>query len=108
MSAATVTVVRPHADPATIEVHVGRGLPGFQIVGAPSGAEREVRDRVRAATLHLGYDWPLQRITVQVVNGLAVAADLAIIAGILAATDQGNPPTEVPEGHVGLDGRWAA
>ena len=37
--------------PVTVEVHVGKGLPGYRIVGQPDGPCRESRDRVRAAVM---------------------------------------------------------
>lgn len=37
------------ATPVTVEVHLGRGLPGFDIVGLPEAAVRESRVRVKAA-----------------------------------------------------------
>ena len=50
--------------PVSVEVHVGKGLPGFRIVGQPDPACRESRDRVRAAVMSAGYDWPSKAITV--------------------------------------------
>lgn len=47
------------------EVHVGRGLPGFAIVGVRDEACRAWRDDVRAMALSMGFDWPMTRITVQ-------------------------------------------
>jgi len=40
------------------------GLPGFTIVGLPDEACREARDRVRAALLSSGCEWPNRKITV--------------------------------------------
>ena len=47
-----------------VEVHVSNGLPGFTIVGQPDAACRESRDRVRAALLSSGLDWPQKKVTV--------------------------------------------
>ena len=47
-----------------VEVHLGRGLPGFSIVGLPAPVVRESRERVRSALLNSGYDFPARRITV--------------------------------------------
>ena len=74
----------------TVEVHVDRGLPGFNIVGLPDESIRESRDRVRAAVMSSGQDWPRQRVTI----GLAPSQerktgsglDLAIAVGVLVAT----------------------
>ena len=75
-----------------VEVHLGNGLPGFSIVGLPEMAVRESKDRVRAAIINSGFEFPAKRITVN----LAPADipkdggrfDLPIALGILAASGQ--------------------
>ena len=75
-----------------VEVHVGNGLPAFHIVGLPQAAVRESADRVRAALLNCGFEFPNRRLTVN----LAPADlpkdsgrfDLPIAVGILAASGQ--------------------
>jgi hypothetical protein len=47
-----------------VEVDVSNGLPGFDIVGLPTTAVRESRERVRSAIKNSGFNFPLQRITV--------------------------------------------
>lgn len=49
--------------PATIEVDIRPGLPAFTILGLRDAAVRETRERVRAALLNSGHEFPLQRIT---------------------------------------------
>ncbi len=81
-----------HAPEVRVEVHLGNGLPAFHIVGLPQAAVRESADRVRAALLHGGFDFPNRRLTVN----LAPADlpkdsgrfDLPIAVGILAASGQ--------------------
>jgi magnesium chelatase family protein len=81
-----------HAPEVRVEVHLGNGLPAFHIVGPPQAAVRESADRVRAALLHCGFDFPNRRLTVN----LAPADlpkdsgrfDLPIAVGILAASGQ--------------------
>ena len=76
----------------TVEVHVANGLPAFNIVGLPEATVRESRDRVKSALLNSRFEFPIQRITVN----LAPADlpkdggrfDLAIALGILAASKQ--------------------
>ena len=51
-----------------VEVHVSNGLPGFAIVGLPDASCREARDRVRAAILSTGLEWPMRRITVNCIR----------------------------------------
>ena len=48
--------VRPQE--VTVEVDVRRGLPTFTLVGLPDRAIRESRERVRAALLNSGLDFP--------------------------------------------------
>ncbi len=76
----------------TVEVHLSNGLPAFSIVGLPEAAVRESKDRVRAAIINSGFEFPARRITVN----LAPADlpkdggryDLPIALGILAASGQ--------------------
>jgi magnesium chelatase family protein len=75
-----------------VEVHLGNGLPAFHLVGLPQAAVRESADRVRAALVHCGFEFPNRRLTVN----LAPADlpkdsgrfDLPIAVGILAASGQ--------------------
>jgi len=78
--------------PVSVEVHISSGLPSLSIVGLPEAAVRESKDRVRAAIINSGFDFPMQRITIN----LAPADlpkdggryDLPIAIGILAASKQ--------------------
>lgn len=47
-----------------VEVHLANGLPQFNIVGLPDTEVKESRDRVRAAIIQSGFDFPAQKITV--------------------------------------------
>jgi len=42
----------------TVEVDVRAGLPAFAVVGLADTAVRESRDRVRAAILNSGFEFP--------------------------------------------------
>lgn len=94
-----------------VEVHVGLGLPGFTIVGQPDETCRESRDRVRAALLSCGLEWPTTRITVNLAPSgerkHGASLDLAIALGILAA-DGIVEPAALGEyafvAELGLDG----
>ena len=75
-----------------IEVHLSAGLPSFAIVGLPDTEIRESRERVRSALLNSGFEFPTQRITVNLApadlpKGTAVF-DLAIALGIASASGQ--------------------
>jgi magnesium chelatase family protein len=82
--------VRPQE--VTVEVDVRRGLPTFTLVGLPDRAIRESRERVRAALLNSGLDFPQQRLTVNLapahVRKAGPSFDLAIALGLLAASGQ--------------------
>ncbi len=76
-----------------VEVHLSRAtLPAFNIVGLPDTEVKESRDRVRAAIIQSGFDFPICKITVN----LAPAElpkdsgrfDLPIALGILSASGQ--------------------
>jgi magnesium chelatase family protein len=95
----------------TVEVHVAGGLPGYHMVGMPDPACRESRDRVRAAVLSSGRDWPNKSITVNLAPAgrrkSGAGLDLAIAVGVLVADGQ-LPPESVAGlgfiGELGLDG----
>lgn len=75
-----------------VEVFCGTGLPQLNMVGLAETAVRESRDRVRAALINSGYDFPAGRITVNLAPADLPKAggryDLAIALGILAASEQ--------------------
>ena len=41
-----------------VEAHLANGLPHFNIVGLPDTEVKESRDRVRAAIIQSGFDFP--------------------------------------------------
>ncbi|HEX8086892.1 MAG TPA: YifB family Mg chelatase-like AAA ATPase [Solirubrobacteraceae bacterium] len=86
----------------TVEVDLRQGLPAFSIVGLGDKAVRESRERVRAAVLNSGFEFPARRITANLAPAYLRKAgpgfDLAIAVGILAASAQ--LPAEALE-------RWA-
>ncbi len=81
-----------HAPEVRVEVHLGNGLPAFHVVGLPEAEVRESRDRVRAALLHAGFDFPNRRLTVNLAPAdlpkESGRFDLPIAIGILAASGQ--------------------
>ncbi len=95
-----------------VEADIANGLVGMILVGLPDTALREARDRIRAAIVNSGEEWPQRKITV----GLSPASlpkrgswfDLAIAIGVLAAA--GKVPRAAAAGvmffgELGLDGR---
>ena len=86
----TFVGVRPVA--VQIEVHLSAGLPSFALVGLPDTEIRESKERVRSALLNSGFEFPSQRITVNLApadlpKGSA-AFDLAVALGIASASGQ--------------------
>src|ERR1043166_4951529 len=75
-----------------VEVDLTSGLPSFATVGLPQGAVREGRERVTAALVNSGFEFPLKRITVNLapadVRKEGSAFDLPVALGILAASGQ--------------------
>ncbi|MFZ9398903.1 MAG: YifB family Mg chelatase-like AAA ATPase [Ilumatobacteraceae bacterium] len=111
----SATVLGVHGQPVTVEVHIGQGLPGFTILGRPDEVCREARDRVRAAFVSSGLDWPARRITMNLapsdVRKVGSSLDLAIAVAVLVA-DEKVPAASVANtafvGELGLDGSLRA
>ena len=80
------------APPVSVEAASAPGLPHTQIVGLPETAVRESKDRVKAAILACGFDYPARRITVNLAPADLPKSsgryDLAIAVAILAASRQ--------------------
>ncbi len=76
----------------TVEVHVSSGLPALNIVGLPETAVKESKDRVRGAIINSHFEFPFQRITINLAPADLPKEggrfDLAIALGILAASGQ--------------------
>ncbi len=88
----TFTIEGLQTRPVTVEVDIRTGLPAFTIVGLADAAVREARDRVRAAILNSGYEFPAQRITANLAPGdvpkVGPGLDLALACAVLAACGQ--------------------
>ena len=80
------------ARPVRVEVDVHRGLPAFSVVGLPDAAVREARERVRAALVNCGFEFPLRRIVASLAPASLRKAgpgmDLAIATALLTASGQ--------------------
>jgi magnesium chelatase family protein len=88
----TFTIEGLRARAVTVEVDIRPGLPAFTIVGLADAAVREARDRVRAAVLNSGYEFPARRITANLapadVPKAGPGLDLALACAVLAASEQ--------------------
>jgi magnesium chelatase family protein len=75
-----------------VEVDIRSGLPSFTIVGLGDTAVRESRDRIRAAILNSGFDFPGTRITANLAPAFLRKAgpgfDTALALAVLAASGQ--------------------
>ncbi len=75
-----------------VEAHLANGLPAFNIVGLPDTEVKESRDRVRAAIIQSGFEFPAKKITVNLAPAdlpkESGRFDLPIALGVLAASGQ--------------------
>ncbi len=75
--------------PVEVEAFISRGMVSFDIVGLPSAAVKESRDRVRAAIAVSGLEFPFGKVTVNLapadVKKDGTAFELAIAMALLSA-----------------------
>ncbi len=78
-----------------VEADIRIGLPAFTVVGLPDKAVREARERVRAAMVNSGFEFPLKRITVNLapayLRKVGPAFDLPLAVALLVASAQLEP-----------------
>ncbi|GGT18880.1 hypothetical protein GCM10010222_71030 [Streptomyces tanashiensis] len=95
-----------------VQADLEPGVAAFTLVGLPDKSLTESRDRVRAAVVNSGGEWPQKKLTV----GLSPASvpkggsgfDLAVAAAVLGAAERIDPRAIadlVLIGELGLDGR---
>jgi magnesium chelatase family protein len=86
----SATVLGVEAADVFVEVDVAPALPSFTTVGLPDSTVRESRDRVRAAIRNAGFEFPIERITVNLAPAElpkeGAAFELPMAIGILKAT----------------------
>ncbi|TMU90790.1 YifB family Mg chelatase-like AAA ATPase [Streptomyces sp. DASNCL29] len=95
-----------------VQADLEPGVAAFTLVGLPDKSLVESRDRVRAAVVNSGGEWPQKKLTV----GLSPASvpkggsgfDLAVACAVLGAAERVDP-REIADlmmiGELGLDGR---
>ncbi|OIO04468.1 MAG: hypothetical protein AUJ52_15300 [Elusimicrobia bacterium CG1_02_63_36] len=75
-----------------VEADLSNGLPCFTTVGLPGGAVREARERVVSAVRNAGFEFPDQRVVVNLAPAEqrkeGAHLDLPIALGVLAASGQ--------------------
>lgn len=95
-----------------VQADLEPGVAAFTLVGLPDKSLSESRDRVRAAVVNSGGEWPQRKLTV----GLSPASvpkggsgfDLAVACAVLGAAERIDPrriADLVMIGELGLDGR---
>ena len=67
--ARTFSLLGVEAREVRVEADVRAGLPSFALVGLPDAAVRESRERVRAALVNSGFEYPQKRITANLAPG---------------------------------------
>jgi len=93
-----------------VEVDISVGMPAFDVVGLPDAAVKESRDRVRSAMKNCGYQFPVNKITVNLapadIRKAGPLYDLPIFIAMLLSTDQlsGNFDNSVFLGELALNG----
>ena len=75
-----------------VEADIRAGLPAFTVVGLADKAVREARERVRAAIVNSGFEFPLKRITVNLapayLHKVGPGFDLPLALAVLVAAGQ--------------------
>lgn len=95
----------------TVEVDLANGLPQISLVGLPDSSIRESVERVRSAIRNSGFQFPMERITINLapadIKKEGTCLDLAIASGILIASKQIDIHTEqtLLIGELSLDGQ---
>jgi magnesium chelatase family protein len=95
-----------------VQADLEPGVAAFTLVGLPDKSLTESRDRVRAAVVNSGAEWPQKKLTV----GLSPASvpkagsgfDMAVACAVLGASERIDPRVLsdiVMIGELGLDGR---
>jgi magnesium chelatase family protein len=110
--ACSVALVGVEGVVVEVQADLEPGVAAFTLVGLPDKSLVESRDRVRAAVVNSGAEWPQKKLTV----GLSPASvpkggsgfDLAVAAAVLGAAERIDPSAIadlVLIGELGLDGR---
>ena len=98
-----------------VEVDINKGLPSYDVVGLPDAAVKESKERVRSAIKNSGFEFPVNKITVNLAPASVKKAgpifDLPIAVAILSSSSV-FVSTKLKEfviiGELGLDGKVKA
>ena len=81
-------------DPYVVEVEAdcSQGIPMFDLVGLPTAAVKEAKDRVRTSIRNTGFEYPTSRITVNLapadIQKKGAMYDLPVLLSILQSSQQ--------------------
>ena len=107
----TATIKGIEGFTVSVEVDIAPGMPNLAVVGLPDAEVKESKERVTAAVRNSGFDFPQQRITVNLGPGelrkSGTQFDLPIALGILAATGQLSAPAREKIKHLLVLGELA-
>lgn len=82
-----------------VEADLRRGIPAITIVGLPDGAVREAMERMRAAIRNSGFEFPRERILINLspadMKKEGSSFDLPIALAVLMASNDGEGPVSV-------------
>ena len=77
-----------------VETDLSMGMPSFDVVGLPDAGVKESRDRVRSAMSNCQYEFPCNKIVINLapahIKKVGPIYDLPIFMGILTASGQLN------------------
>jgi len=93
-----------------VETDIRRGIPGIDITGLAEGAVREARERVRASFRNSGFDFPQDRVLINLapagVRKEDASLDLPIAVSVMAAARMVSVPDNLMVlGELELSGR---
>ncbi len=78
------------AFPVSVETDISKGIPSFDIVGLPDASIKEARDRVRAAICNCGFEFPKNKIIINLapadIKKIGSIYDLPILISLLLAS----------------------
>ena len=93
-----------------VETDLRRGIPGMEIVGLPGSAVREARERIRIALRRAGFQFPMDRILINLgpadLPKTGSGYDLPMALALLVASGQWTPSFDsvLAMGELALDG----
>lgn len=99
--------------PVEIETNIAPGMPGYNVVGLPSGAVRESLDRIFAAVQNTGLSFPRGKTTINLAPAdmpkESASFDLPMAIGLLSASGECIPRSILDQyyitGELALDGK---